>query len=444
VDHITTLGERLGNAVIQEWDKPDNLSEMEQQIRRFVLWVGKLLLRLWLKTETERYPPRETACPHCQERATYQRQREGTLHTMFGTVRYRRAYYTCAACHCGHYPLDDRLGLRPNQMSAEVERLAGMVGVQTAFGKGSQLFEELTLISLSDHSLDKSAQAYGHAVDQVEHQWQTEAADQAHQLKRKRDARPVLRLYGALDGALMHIRGADDNPWRELKIGAWYQATGQPPTTPDGTWRIEAKHITYYADVCEAQAFGELVWATGLQRDADHAVELIFIGDGAAWIWRLVEQYFPDAIQIVDWFHACEYLVAVARHAYSDATTRHAWFTSVRTALWDGDLAAVIDACHAHVRPDLKAEDDPAQQAVTYFTNNRQRMDYPTYRANGYQIGSGTIESAAKQIVSQRMKVTGAIWNLESARLVAKARAAFLSDQWHDLAARRTHLNRAA
>jgi hypothetical protein len=71
-------------------------------------------------------------------------------------------------------------------------------------------------------------------------------------------------------------------------------------------------------------------------------------------------------------------------------------------------------------------------------------MDYPTYRKHGYQIGLGTIESAAKQIVAQRMKVTGAIWNLESARFVAKARAAFLSDQWNALAARRTHLNRAA
>jgi hypothetical protein len=87
------------------------------------------------------------------------------------------------------------------------------------------------------------------------------------------------------------------------------------------------------------------------------------------------------------------------------------------------------------------SNDDPAQKAVTYFTNNRQRVDYPTYRQNGYQIGSGTIESAAKQIAAQRMKVTGAIWNLDSARLVAKARAAFLSDLWCHSAARRTHLH---
>jgi hypothetical protein len=71
-------------------------------------------------------------------------------------------------------------------------------------------------------------------------------------------------------------------------------------------------------------------------------------------------------------------------------------------------------------------------------------MDYPTYRANGYQIGSGTIESGIKQIAQKRMKVAGARWNLDSARRVAKARAAFLSREWHSIAARRELLPHAA
>ena len=71
-------------------------------------------------------------------------------------------------------------------------------------------------------------------------------------------------------------------------------------------------------------------------------------------------------------------------------------------------------------------------------------MDYPTYRANGYQIGSGTIESGVKQIASQRMKVAGARWNLDSARLVAKARAAYLSGHWHNLAQQSEPLSECA
>jgi hypothetical protein len=93
----------------------------------------------------------------------------------------------------------------------------------------------------------------------------------------------------------------------------------------------------------------------------------------------------------------------------------------------------VINACLDLVR----AEDssDPAFVAARYLDQNRQRMDYPAYRRQGYQIGSGTIESAAKQIGMMRMKVSGAIWNVDSARKVAKARAAYLSNQWDALAA---------
>ncbi len=132
----------------------------------------------------------------------------------------------------------------------------------------------------------------------------------------------------------------------------------------------------------------------------------------------------------------------MAKAAFEDEGQREAWVTQTKTALWEGCLDDVIAACQQLVTPNR--DDDPAQKALTYYTNNRHRMDYPTYRANGYHIGSGTIESGIKQIGTHRMKVPGAIWNAEPARKVAKARAAYLSGQWNELAARRTHLARAA
>jgi len=128
--------------------------------------------------------------------------------------------------------------------------------------------------------------------------------------------------------------------------------------------------------------------------------------------------------------------------AGQDAEERSRWLEQVRSDLWEGRPDAVIAVCQTQVNS--KREEDPAEKAVTYFTNNRHRMDYPTYRAQGYQIGSGTVESAAKQIGTQRMKVPGASWNPPSARRVAKARAAFLSGQWDTIAQRRTYLPLAA
>jgi len=140
----------------------------------------------------------------------------------------------------------------------------------------------------------------------------------------------------------------------------------------------------------------------------------------------------------VDWFHATEYIAPVAKAAFNDEQRQQTWITQVRTNLWDGDLDAVIAAFNRFT--DHPKAADVAQKGVTYFTNNRHRMDYPTYRANGYQIGSGTIESGCKQIVTQRLKVAGAIWEQSNAVKTAKARAAFLSDQWDVITSRREHL----
>jgi hypothetical protein len=334
--------------------------------------------------------------------------------------------------------LDEQLGLRPNAMSAEVERLAAMTGVQMPFGKGRDVFEELTLVSLSDHSLDKASQAYGAEVQQREEEWHAEALDSEALLRREREQPRPVRLYGTIDGGRVPTRGpkGEEQPWRELKVGAWFTAKGQPPKKPNGKWAIQAQDITYYADIAQTDDFGKIVWATGVQRDAHRALELIFLADGARWIWELVDLHFPHAIQIVDWFHACEYIAPVAKVAFPDVQQQTRWIEQVKTDLWHGRLNAVIAACEPYIDP--QREDDPAHKAVSYFTNNRQRMDYPTYRANGYQIGSGTIESGVKQIATLRMKVPGARWNLQSARWVAKARAAFLSGQWNELAARRS------
>ena len=435
MEYVTSIAQLLCLSVEGEIEKAESLSEVEQEIRRQMTEAGRQALETYLKKQRPNYPAATTTCGHCGQEAGYVRLRAAKLHTMFGSVRYERPYYLCDQCHRGRCPLDQALGLQPNQMSAEMERLGGMTGVETSFGKGSQLFESLTMVSLSNQSLDKATQAYGCEMEKVEQEWQQEAHNPEKLAQRQREERRPLRLYGSLDAAKVHIRGDKEHPWRDLKVGAWFEARGRPPRQPDGEWHIRAENITYFTDICPANKFTRLFWATGVQRNAHLAHELVILGDGAEWIWRLVAENFPHAIQIVDWFHACEYLTPVAKAAFQEADKQAAWVQQVKTDLWQGQVEAVIAACGACLNPDR--EDDPAQKAVTYFHNNQDRMDYATYRKNGYQIGSGTIESAAKQIGLLRMKVPGAIWNLDGARYVAKARAAYLSDQWAFLAQRR-------
>lgn len=435
VDHITAIAQMLSLHVQQALPTDYSMMDIEQVARRLMQELGRQTVAAVIQAEEGRYPEPDWPCPQCESRMSYIRQRTAQLRTLLGCVEVKRAYYLCSACHAGCCPLDQRLGLRPNALSAELERLAAMTGVQLPFEKGRDLFEALTLVSLSDQTMDKATQAYGAKVVADETAWRSVAYDQAVLQQRQRTEPHPLRLYGALDATKVHTHGQDDHPWRDLKVGAWFEARGRPPSQPDGQWRIQAENIHYYADICSATEFGHLLWTTGVQHNAQLAHELVILGDGADWIWKLVAEHFPHAVQILDWFHASEYLMPVAKAAFSSPTDQEQWCQQTKQALWNGALDAAIDACLNLVRTEDST--DPAFVAARYFDQNRSRMDYPTYRQQGYQIGSGTIESAAKQIGLLRMKVAGAIWNVHSARLVAKARAAYLSHRWPELAAYR-------
>lgn len=187
--------------------------------------------------------------------------------------------------------------------------------------------------------------------------------------------------------------------------------------------------MKYYCDIAEAEQFGRLLWATGIQNNVDTYDEIVFVSDGAAWIWRLVEKYFPQAVQIVDWYHASQYLTPIAEAAFgADTSQAKEWLTRAKTDLWESRIQEVILACrtflrHVHARPFV-------EKTITYYTNNEKRMDYARFRQQGYLIGSGTIESACKQIAAARLKCSGARWTLAGVIATAKARAAWLSKTW--------------
>jgi hypothetical protein len=166
---------------------------------------------------------------------------------------------------------------------------------------------------------------------------------------------------------------------------------------------------------------------------------LVFVCDGAVWIWKLIEHYVPNAVQIVDWYHASQYLPPVAEAVFGkDTPEYHDWLAQARTQLWEGEIEALIHDCRLFTS--IPSAETSVHNAISCFSNNRKRMDYARFRQQGYFIGSGTVESAGKQIATLRLKRAGARWTEDGAVSTAKARAAWLSNQWDDLAAHRAAL----
>jgi hypothetical protein len=322
-----------------------------------------------------------------------------------------------------------------------------------AFDYASGWLEPFLLFEVSENTIRKETQGYGKYQLERESEWIQASQDPDYLQVRLRtqQERPV-QVYGSIDGAHVRIeeRSRTNNAaekWREMKVGCWYRVAPVPKShykkrhhkkDAIGHQALQAEDMYYFCDTTEVGEFEPLFWATGCQAKADLAEEVVFVCDGAKWIWRLVETYYPKAVQILDWFHADERLEKVAEEIFSSERAK-TWLDMTRTAMWQGNTRFVIRACEK-----LALQSDAAAKATTYFRNNAQRMRYDVFREQGYLIGSGTIESACKQIVTRRLKVSGAQWNLEGARLTAKARAAWLSGEWDDLCSRRDHLPLAA
>jgi len=414
--------------------------DLEVSVRQVLQLVGVALLKELVESKEERYPSSEVAC-RCGGKAKYLFRREAQTLSTLGWVEYRRAYYVCPKCHEGQSPLDQRLGLRPGRVSVAMAELLGMEGIETSFDEAQRKVAKMLLVEVSENTVRNVTQEFGALRAEAEDLWIQKSREGYDVLERRRlRSKPPDRLYGALDGVIIPV----DGEWRELKCGCWYRVEKRAGRSGQvgETGSLRATQIDYYCDICDVQHFRDLAWATGYQREADRAQELVFVADGAPWIWKLVTEEFPGATQIVDWYHAAEYLSGIAQSAFREEEPKDAWLARTREQLWQGEIDAVIASCR-------EQEEQPAaatavQKAITYFSNNRERMAYKRFREQGYQIGSGTVESACKQIGTQRLKRAGARWSTEGARLTAKARAAWLSNQWDFLVAQALSAAQAA
>lgn len=447
IEELVPIAEQMAALCVKKMEdgKDKHIMKIEEGVRQGLKKLGCMVLRGTLM-KAEGVREREIACG-CGGKLKFQRRRGAKIESMFGWVSYERNYYAECECGKGKAPLDEEFGLEPGEITPGLARLLALAGSGLAFGESTGWIQEFLLLELSENSIRKETQGFGQFQVDCEEKLIGQYQDEAHLQERLRTEteRPE-QLYGSLDGAHVRIEDPDeDEKWREMKTGCWYQVEPVPSGQQTqrhhkkeeiGHQALRAKDQQYYCDIQEVDDFEPLFWATGCQAKADLATELIFLGDGAKWIWRLVDTHYPNAVQIVDWHHAEEYLEKVAKDAFPKGEKRNSWLADTRTALWWGNTSFVIRGCEA-----LAPRSEEASAALTYFRNNQHRMYYDQFREQGYMIGSGTIESACKQIVSHRLRCSGAQWKVEGARLTAKARAAWLShnDDWETLCSMRAN-----
>ena len=355
--------------------------------------------------------------PCCGRPMNKKRLRSRQLLTPVGVVTWDRRVYQCPQCGCQLIPLDDLLGVPRGQFSPRLADL-GMDFVQVeSFEQAAEKLKRQhgvwvatrSLMNLA-RSIEPAAQAF--LRDHTPEDWPTAAID---------------RLYVGCDGVMTCTNEVDENgrlKWREVKVGCcfWYDASGRTHKRIFG--RIEA-----------AADFG-----LSLRRWADQcglalAKEVVFIGDGAEWIWNIANRHFNDkrTTWVLDWYHLVEHLWEAARTLHPD--DRPAQMGLV--AQWKRVLRDEGGIRLWRQLEQMQGDTDETtsgwkaiESLIGYLKPRLDQTDYPTYRQRDMTIGSGAVESSVKQLVVQRAKGPGMHWTADGLEAVLALRSISLNHDW--------------
>lgn len=450
--------------------KEGDLKDLEQVILRSSLAIGKgMIEQVLTHVQTEHKQPtrRQGRCGHRQRLVA---NRCKHVLTMFGKITIERQYYQClptslektaAMCTHGEAPFDEQWGICSGRTSPGVQKLISFLGASMTLSEATQVFTCLFPLDLSERQALNLLQPVGDALRAQEQQQMQQTFEQARtkhlcrEEHQDRNPEPIRRLYIELDGVLARLRRGSvpmeaqertrqGDVYREVKVGAVFEACrgGERSHLVKNVFLDEPGPITYVARRTSAEDFGPLLYHLAHQCGLQRAEQVVVLGDGAAWIRRIVTEQFPQAIHIVDLYHAREHVWKVANAVYGRSTAPGAaWAHTVCDLLCEGHIEEVVEWIEA--LPAIPAEPGAARSVpqieADYFRTNAQRMRYPLFRAQGMHIGSGIAEAACKTVVSTRAKRSGMRWTPAGLDAILALRTAVLNQSYEDFWKSRRH-----
>ena len=229
---------------------------------------------------------------------------------------------------------------------------------------------------------------------------------------------PTARKAVSMDGGMVNVRGEG---WKELKVGLVADIPTVTVTAEDG--QMHLTNLRYCATVGDVATFGGVFWALAVWNDIPYAGLVVVTADGAAWIWRLSADLFPCAVQVVDWFHVCQHLAqaALARFPNDPPAVQH-WTKDLKVLLFKGEIHLILQQFDRYA----------LNRFADYFREHTRRMQYAQFRAAGFPIGSGGVESGVKQF-KQRLTGPGMRWFRPALDRLVILRSAVLSHSFDQL-----------
>lgn len=409
----------------QQWERDGigNLEAVELGLREALLKDGRRLLEELLEHCAGQLldnlsEPGEKCHPH----------RARKVQTLFGSIEIHRDYFYSTLTGQGRLPLDEALGLEDGS-SPGLIRLASRAAARSGYEAASLDLAALAGLSIGARQIQRIV---GHSGPKIGEQLCLGPCPSVE---------PIPVLYVEVDGTGVPMRPEElagrmgkqpdgSAKTREVKLGCVFT---QHTTDEEGHALRDHQSTTYVGSFESAQAFGVRIRDEARRRGIGRAQTVVFVGDGAAWVWELARLNFAGAICILDFYHALEHLNDLCTSLYAG---QEVWIKRMRQQWRQQMEADGIRKVIASARKRLNQLDPERQKEIekqiAYLENNHHRMLYQTYRQKGCFFGSGVVEAGCKTVVGQRLKQSGMMWGHPGAQAVLNLRCALLGNRWEE------------
>jgi hypothetical protein len=384
-------------------------------------------------------------CPQCEQSAEFHGYRKKKPLSILGPITCQRAYYYCHRCG-GVVPWDAEVGLTAKRLTPAAEELATVAGtVSNSFEEAAtKVLPKMAALRLAETTVERTSEAAGARLGVL---WQ-----QRHVLGRSkpwtwhRDARGRTCAYVSVDatGVPQQAPGGGAAEGRMPYVGVVFnpvpELPADSPFAPPPGARLQAR---YLAGLYTLDELGVQLRRQAGQVGMNRAEQWLGLSDGGNGLEEFLTKNFPRGLVVIlDFWHAAEYLADLAKLLLPhDEAAREQTLTRWCHLMKHQGGAAIVAELETLVLPPRKpAVREQYETTVNYLRKNLHRMDYPTYLANGWFIGSGSVESACKTVVVQRLKLAGMRWGQDGTDEMCHLRALWKSEsaQWDAFWARNT------
>jgi hypothetical protein len=357
--------------------------------------------------------------------------RPKTFSSLLGDLRCERGYYHCDHCHQGHFPWDQTLRLTDQRLTPAAQEVVTLAGLKESFGKvADRGLYKLTGLRLSESTVERTTEASGGRLGELLEKGAVFGVPSSWDWHR--DATGQTCGYVSVDatGVMMQGPNGAKADGRMVNVGMVFNP--QPRAADADAIARPCDGVRYLAGFTTLDELGMQLRRQAAQVGLDQVEQWIALSDAGNGLENFFDVYFPRATKIVDFRHATEHLTPLAkrlRPGEAGDQLLTAWCHQLKHQGGANLLADLEQLDQGPMDEPTRAEH---HQTLTYFRNHVGRMNYPEYLQRGWQIGSGSVESACKNVINQRLNMGGMRWSEAGGDALAHLRALFCSDadQW--------------